>query len=229
FCMELIPTLKRLGYQYVLVDSRYIEPITPMRWEEIRYRPHIARYGGEEIVVIVRDRELSDAQEAGMDAGWFIYEVHERTKSCEFPPLVTACSDGDNGGWFRNTSSKGNFWGSFYHPLLELVRRGETEVRPTFIDDYIKQHGAHGQISVQTRAWNTGWHNGAGFTQWTGSQTQQDALRRVAETSQALHASRQRNQDSAANHPELQRLLSDAQWRLLRAETSCNFFWGEAW
>ena len=25
------------------------------------------------------------------------------------------------------------------------------------------------------------------------------------------------------------RRLSEAQWRLLRAETSCNFFWGEAW
>ena len=50
-----------------------------MSWEEIRYRPHIARFGGEEIIVVVRDRELSDAQLSGMDAGWFMQEVHERT------------------------------------------------------------------------------------------------------------------------------------------------------
>jgi hypothetical protein len=28
---------------------------------------------------------------------------------------------------------------------------------------------------------------------------------------------------------QVQHDLEEAQWRLLRAETSCNFFWGEAW
>ena len=229
FCMELIPTLKRFGYRYVIVDSQHVVPVTPMRWEEVRYRPHVARYAGEEIIVVVRDRELSDAQESGMDSGWFMHEVHERTKFCDFPPLVTTCTDGDNGGWFRNASGQGNFWGAFYQPLLELVRRGETEVRPVFIDDYLNQHGAHGEVRVETGAWNTGWHNGVGFTQWIGSQTQQDALKRVADTSRAFHCARQRIVESGADNHELQRRLSDAYWRLLRAETSCNFFWGEAW
>jgi len=124
FCMELIPVLKRFGYRYVLVDSRHVEPVTPMGWEEVRYRPHIVRHCGEEIVVMVRDRELSDAQQSGMDIGWFMYEVHERTKVCDFPPFVTTATDGDNGGWFRNISDKGNFWGVFCQPLLETVRRG---------------------------------------------------------------------------------------------------------
>jgi hypothetical protein len=26
-----------------------------------------------------------------------------------------------------------------------------------------------------------------------------------------------------------QRVLEEANWRLLRAETSCNFYWGEDW
>lgn len=229
FCMELIPTLKRFGYQYVLVDSPHVEPVTSMRWEEVRYRPHIARHDGEKIVVVVRDRELSDAQESGMDTGWFMHEVHERTRGCEFPPLVTTCSDGDNGGWFRNTSDKGNFWSAFYRPLLDLVRRGETEVRPTFIDEYLKAYGAHGEVRVRTGAWNTGWHDGIGFVQWTGSQVQKDALKRVSETSQAFHAARQRATAAGTENPDLQRRLSEAEWRLLRAETSCNFFWGEAW
>ena len=122
FCMELIPLLKRMGYRYVLVDSNYIEPLQPMRWEEIRYRPHIARFGNDEIIVVVRDRELSDAQLSGMDSGWFMQEVHQRTQHCDFPPLVLTATDGDNGGWFRNTSEKGNFWYVCYRELLDRVR-----------------------------------------------------------------------------------------------------------
>jgi len=99
-------------------------------------------------------------------------------------------------------------------------------LRPTFIDDYLRQHGAHGEVRVESGAWNTGWHSGSGFTQWTGSQHQTDALQRVAETSQAFHAARQRLQHTAANEPELLHRLSEAQWRLLRAETSCKFLSG---
>jgi len=221
FCMEMIPHLKRLGYQYVLVDANYIEPTTAMRWEEIRYRPHLAQYDGAEITVIVRDRELSDAQESGMDAGWFIHEMHERTKWCDFPPLVTTCTDGDNGGWFRNTSEKANFWHVFYRPLLERVRQGTTAVQPTFISAYLEKYGATGYVNVKTGAWNTGWHHGADFLQWTGSQMQQDALARVRAVSQAFHATAVRLADVAP--------AQEAHWHLLRAETSCNFFWGEAW
>jgi hypothetical protein len=129
----------------------------------------------------------------------------------------------------RNASSKGNFWGVMYQPLLERVRRNETEIRPTFIDDYLNEHGAHGEVRVRTAAWNTGWHSGIGFTQWTGSQAQKDALRRVAETSQALHERLERLGPAGGRNAETRRRLSEAQWRLLRAQTSCNFFWGEAW
>ena len=229
FCMEMIPLLKRHGYRYVIVDSNYIEPLTPMRWEEMRYRPHVARHGGEEIVVVARDRELSDALLAGTDPGWFMREVHERTRFCNFPPLVTTATDGDNGGWFRNVTASSNFWGVLYRPLLELARRGETEVRPIFIDDYLNRYGAQDEVRVRTGAWNTGWHHGADFTQWTGSQAQKDALARVAQTSQALHEKVRQAAGSGADNPGVRSRLAEAQWRLLRAETSCNFFWGEAW
>ncbi len=229
FCMELIPTLKKLGYRYVIVDSQHVEPVTPMRWDELRYRPHVARHDGEEIVVIVRDRELSNSQEAGMDCGWFMQELHSRTQHCDFPPLVTTGSDGDNGGWFRNVSMKGNFWGVLYQPLLDCVRRGETEVRPIFIDDYLNEHGAHGEVRVRTGAWNTGWHDGTGFVQWTGSQVQKDAWQRVAETSRVLHEALQHAATMSGDSAALRHQLSEAHWRLLRAQTSCNFFWGEDW
>jgi alpha-amylase/alpha-mannosidase (GH57 family) len=229
FCMELIPLLKRLGYRYALVDSNHVEPVTPMSWQEIRYRPHLARYGDDEIVVVVRDRELSYAQEAGMDTGWFMWEVHERTKDCNFPPLVTTCTDGDNGGWFRNVNEKGNFWGVFYQPLLERVRQKETEIRPVFIDDYLKAHGAHGYVTIRDGAWNTGWHHGTGFLQWTGSQAQKDALRRVLDTSRAVQDLSRRAHANGGAGSQADHEIEQALWRVLRAETSCNFFWGEAW
>jgi alpha-amylase/alpha-mannosidase (GH57 family) len=230
FCMELIPTLKRNGYRYVLVDSEHVRPVTPMRWEELRYRPHVARFGGEEIIVIVRDREISNAQESGMSADWFVEEVCARTKFCDFQPLVTTATDGDNGGWFRNATSSGNFWGHFYQDLVERVRSDQSGgIRPTFIDDYLARHGAHGEVSIVPGAWNTGWHHGTDFVQWTGSQLQRDALTRVAELSQAVDAAWTDAVGAAAADPEHYRLLEEARWHVLRAENSCNFFWGEAW
>ncbi len=185
--MELIPTLKRQGYRYVLVDSEHVEAVTPMGWDELRYRPHVARFGGEEIIVVVRDRELSNAQEAGMEPGWFIHEVSQRTRHCHFPPLVTTCTDGENGGWFRNTSPEANFWPVFYQDLLQRARDNRSDgIRPCFIDDYLDRHGSHGEVTVRPGAWNTGWHDGSGFTQWIGSPAQQEALTRLDEISQAI-------------------------------------------
>jgi alpha-amylase/alpha-mannosidase (GH57 family) len=228
FSMELIPMLRRYGFRYVIVDSEHIVPMHPMRWEEIRYRPHPARYGDSEIIIIPRDRELSIAQESGLDADWFLREVHERTKWCSFPPLVCTATDGENGGWFRNTNWASNFWGGFYHPMLEKCRSGETKLTPTFIHDYLDRFGAHGHVIVRTGAWNTGFHHGIGFVQWTGSQMQRDAWARLAEVSDSFEIAANEIKQSHPS-PEQLRLLEEAYWRLLRAETSCNFFWGEAW
>jgi len=228
FSMELIPLIKRMGYQYVLVDCNNLSPVTEMSWSELRYRPHFAHYGGEKIIVVARDRELSDAQESGMDYDWFANEVAERTRYCDFPPLVTTCTDGDNGGWFRNTTEGSNFWSCFYVALLEKARAVTAAIQPTFIHDYIKQFGVSGEVIVNTAAWNTGWHDGRDFLQWTGSQTQKDALARLQQASNAVHDARKQagQQKNGDPRPEM---LEQALWHLLRAETSCNFYWGEAW
>lgn len=228
FSMEMIPMLKRLGYRYVLVDSKHVEPLDSMPWQEVRYRPHFAEYEGQEIIVVVRDRELSDAQESGMEYGWFEHEMHERTKWCDFPPLITTCTDGDNGGWFRNTSPKGNFWNVFYKEFLDQIRNGWTVGRPIFISEYLDRFGAKGYVNVRTGAWNTGWHDGVGFVQWTGSDMQKEALQRVKQTSDAFHSLCQ-EVGPYPEDPQIRHHLGEGHWHLLRAETSCNFFWGETW
>ncbi len=229
FSMELIPLLRASGYRYVLVDSEHVEPVTDMSWQELRYRPHLARYEDATITVIVRDRELSDAQESGMELDWFLKEVAERTKWCDFPPLVTTCTDGENGGWFRNVTEGTNFWSAFYLPLLERVRAGTAGVTPTFINDYLNVHGVHGEVRVRTGAWNTGWHHGRDFTQWTGSLAQQQTVAAYAQLSKAVHDARWfAGEQGLTEGPQIA-ALDEALWRLLRAETSCNLYWGEEW
>ncbi len=229
FSMELIPLLQQFGYRYVLVDSAHVEPVDRMTWPELRYRPHVARHEGAEIIVIVRDRELSDAQESGMELDWFISEVADRTRWCDFEPLVTTATDGENGGWFRNVTEGANYWTAFYLPLLDRVREGSADIRPTAISAYLDQYGAQGEVHVRTGAWNTGWHHGKGFTQWTGSEAQKRMLARYAHVSARLRASVQRGAALAPEDPGLIAVLEEARWRLLRAETSCNLFWGAAW
>ncbi len=229
FSMELIPVLRACGYRYVLVDSEHVEPITPMSWQELRYRPHIARFGDATITVIVRDRDLSDAQESGMDVDWFLAEVAERTKWCDFAPLVTTCTDGENGGWFRNVTEGANFWSAFYLPLLDRIAAGEAELAPTFISQYLDTHGAHGEVRVRTGAWNTGWHHGRDFTQWTGSDRQKQALADFATVSRLVHDARWYAAERGVTEGPEADAIEEAMWRLLRAETSCHLYWGEAW
>lgn len=62
-----------------------------------------------------------------MEAGWLIHEVAQRTRYCHFLPLMATCTNGDNGGWFRNTSPQANFWQVFHRNLLQRVRDNQSE------------------------------------------------------------------------------------------------------
>ena len=224
--MELVPALCRHRYRYVIVDSEHVDPLTPMRWEELRYRPHLAQFGGEQIVVVVRDRELSNAQESGMDADWFISEVKARTQYCDFPPLVTTATDGENGGWFRNTTPGSNFWSGFHAGLMEKVRAGRSGgIRPTFISDYLERHGPHGWVTVGRE------HGTPAPGSFNGPAPRPSSRRSPASAalSEAVDAARRNAIAIGAGNPDLYRHLEDALALVLRAETSCNFYWGEAW
>ena len=227
FAMELIPILKQMGHRYVVVDSEHVRPVTPMTEAERLYRPHVARHGDAEIVVIVRDRRLSNAMAVGMNYGQFVGELSVRNLDCGAPPLVTMCCDGENGPWFRNTNDEDNFWGGFYGDLLKAAR--ETgHIQPIFIHDYLDRHGVLGEVTINTGAWNTEWHDGQDFGQWSGSPAQQQALKRLQVVSREVHdAIREANQREVGGQE--QSVLEEAHWRLLRAETSCNFYWGEDW
>ena len=232
FCMEMIPMLKRHGYRYVLVDCWYIKPKREMRWEEMRYRPYVARYDGAEIIVIPRDRELSDAQESGLDPGWFEYELAERTKWCDFPALVTTWTDGENGGWFRTTNVESGFWGCFYHPILQKFRAGQLGFTPIHISEYLDKYPPQEEVEVHRGAWNTGHHWGGDFTQWTGSLLQKkgwDTIRDASAYYQRVKKAFDQKAAAVQDAEEIRDLVVKAYDRILTAETSCNFYWGSRW
>ncbi len=232
FCMEMIPHLKRHGYRYVLVDCWYIKPKREMRWEELRYRPYVARYGGEEIVVVPRDRELSDAQESGLDPGWFEHELYERTKWCDFPALVTTWTDGENGGWFRSQDVQAGFWGCFFHKILDKYRAGKLGFAPIHISEYLDRYPPTEEVEVHRGAWNTGNHWGGDFMQWTGSLLQKKGFDEIRAAS-AYYRKIKKTFDELGggldDPEEVRHMIVDAYDGILAAETSCNFFWGSAW
>ena len=232
FCMEMIPMLKRHGYQYVLVDSIYLKPKREMRWEELRYRPYLARYDGAEIIVVPRDRELSNAQLSGLDPGWFQHEVQERTKWCDFPALVTTWTDGENGGWFRTTNVASGFWGFFYRPILDRFRAGTLGFTPIHISRYwISSRPRKRSRCIAAR----------GTPNITGAAISRNgrdrSCKRKAGTKCAgpaiiiTRSSRRSNQRQAAltDAEEVRHLITEAYDYLLTAETSCNFYWGSRW
>ena len=232
FCMEMIPMLARHGFRYVLVDSYYIKPKREMRWEEMRYRPYLARHDGAEIIVIPRDRELSDAQESGLDPGWFEHELVERTKWCDWPPLVTTWTDGDNGGWFRTGDWEAGFWGHFLQPTLQKHREGKLAYRPTHIPEYLDLHPPTEEVEVHRGAWNTGDHWGGDFMQWTGSLLQKKGFDEIANASRYYRQVIKEFESAKPTLPdpeELRGLLLQGYEAILRAETSCNFYWGSSW
>jgi len=223
FSMEMIPVLQKTGFDYVVVDSVHIKLLEgDLKREEITYKPHIAAYEGSEIIVIPRDRDISNAQESGFNPEWFEKEVMHKTERCEGNCLVTTWSDGENGGWFRQTHEESGFWGHFFAPYMEKVRSGTTNIKPITISEYIKENPPESYVHVRTGAWNVANTSGYDFSQWQGSETQKKGLEEIWSVSKRFHElkkSRKLREDLQDNIEE----------RILKAETSCNFFWGDSW
>jgi len=129
-------------FRYVVVDSVHIKLLeSDLKGEEITYKPHIAAYEGSEIIVIPRDRGISNAQESGFNPKWFEKEVMHKTTKCDC--LIT----------------------------------------PIKIREFIEE------------------------------------IWRVSKRFHELKKSRKLREN----------LQDDIEKRILRAETSCNFFWGDSW
>jgi hypothetical protein len=226
FSMEMIPALVEAGYEYVVVDGVHVRPEDGV--DDI-YRPYLACHDGACITVVPRDRAISNAQESGLDPDWLAKETRTKTAASprpREPRLVTTWSDGENGGWFRQTHEESGFFGFFFAPYMARVRVGDSPIVPVSISRYLKSVEVTTRAQVQTGAWNVGSTSGHDFTQWAGSESQRRAAERVRTISgryRDLVAQAERL-DAAAREN-----LTRARRLILEAETSCFLFWGESW
>lgn len=226
FCMEMIPALVKAGYEYVVVDGVHVQPQAGIL---DLYQPYRASYGGESITIIPRDRDISNAQESGLDPGWFFNEVAHKIAQSPRPQavrLVTTWSDGENGGWFRQTHEESGFFGHFFAPYMEAVRAGRAPVRPVLISEYLRDHPPVAEALVRTGAWNVGSTSGFDFSQWAGTETQRQAVEKICSVSARYW--RLKNQEEWLS-PKGRQALVRARELILEGETSCFLFWGDAW
>lgn len=96
--MEMIPAIVEAGYEYIVVDSLHVKPLEaePADRPDL-LRPYLAEYDGASIPVVPRNRDVSNAQESGMDATWFTNEVLNKVRESPAPAaprLVCTWSDG---------------------------------------------------------------------------------------------------------------------------------------
>jgi alpha-amylase/alpha-mannosidase (GH57 family) len=226
FCMDMVPALVKAGYDYLVVDGVHVRPEDGL--SDI-YRPYLACHEGVCITVVPRDRVISNAQESGLDPSWFAREAAARIQSSPRPAesrLITTWSDGENGGWFRQTHEESGFFGHFFAPYMEQVMAGDYPVAPVTLSAYLREHPPIARAQVQTGAWNVGSTSGADFSQWAGSESQRKAVAVIDDLSRRywdLRRSADRLGVAGRDALEQARRLT------LEAETSCFLFWGDAW
>ena len=82
FSMEMVPALVKAGYAYVVVDGVHVRPQDGV---DDTYRPYRACHEGVCITVVPRDRNISNAQESGLDPDWFAREVRAKVAQSARP------------------------------------------------------------------------------------------------------------------------------------------------
>ncbi|WP_022949254.1 polysaccharide deacetylase family protein [Methylohalobius crimeensis] len=228
FCMEMIPALVKAGYEYVVVDGVHVQPQNSDKTVDV-FQPYRASFEGSAITVIPRNRDISNAQESGLDPGWFFNEAAHKVAESPRPEadrLVTTWSDGENGGWFRQMHEASGFFGHFFAPYMEAVRGGESPVQPTAISEYLDAHSPSEEAFVRTGAWNVGSTSGFDLSQWAGSDSQKQAVERVRAISARYWGLKNRESKLSARGKQS---LAKARDLILEGETSCFLFWGDAW
>lgn len=228
FGMELIPALVKAGYEYVIVDGVHVQAEGSDGPTDI-YQPYKASHEGSTITVIPRQRDVSNAQESGLNPEWFFNETAHKIKESphpQAPRLITTWSDGENGGWFRQLHEESGFYGYFFAPYMEAVRAGSAPIRPVSIADYLKDHPPESHAYVRTGAWNVGSTSGFDFSQWAGSESQKQAVAKVCDISARYWQLKAREERLS---PQGQQALAEARHLILEGETSCYLFWGDSW
>jgi len=235
FSMRVVPALAKMGFKWTVVDEPHVINANKDRDRcELLYRPHYVEYDGHRIIVIPRDRGISNAQQSGYNPIWLKNEIENRIQpynNGDF--LLTVATDGEN-GWFRHSGENAGFWGWFFEPLVYLLNKDPDFkfIKLTTIDEYLEKHPPHDTVVVEDGSWNVpGTYDDGRFLKWTEGEHREKTWTHILETSKLLHEVDERVKAWGKNcPPEAVAALKQA-WRwLLMAEASDSFWWGsEDW
>jgi hypothetical protein len=108
FCMEMIPELVKAGYEFVIVDHVHVHPVDGSPLDP--FKPYTAEHNGARIIIIPRNRDLSNAQESGLtrNGSWKKQGAVKRRP----PPAGASCYymvGRRERGWFRQIDDKPGF------------------------------------------------------------------------------------------------------------------------
>jgi len=223
FSMEMIPALVQAGYEYVIIDVGSIHPHDNQPLDA--FRPYFACHDDQCIMVVPIDRDVSRAQETGLDPVWFANDVRHRawhSPAPDAPRLITTWTNGENEDWFRNEEA--GFFGHFVAPYMEHAEYGEYPITPISISEYLKQHRPEVYAYVESGSWKPGLSSGYGLSDWGGSEPQRHAVEKIHEISQRYDAL-QSQKMTPTSHDKLQQVHD----LLLESQSSCFVFWGEDW
>ena len=229
FGMKIIPDLADAGLKWAVVDGPHVlNANREMGRYDLMYRPHYAEYDGKRIIVIPRDRDISNAQQSGYNPVWLKNEIEQRIQPHnEGDFLLTVATDGEN-GWFRHSGENAGFWGWFFEPLLYLLEKDPDFkfIELTTIDDYLEEHPPQDTIVVEDGSWNVPETSDDGrFLKWTGGEERQRTWTHILETSRILQEVAAKIKTDGNDAGAKEAVQQALEWLLL-AESSDNFWWG---
>jgi peptidoglycan/xylan/chitin deacetylase (PgdA/CDA1 family) len=135
FNEAVIPHLVAAGYQFAMLPKTALvnennSPVDPYRVYKLK----------DNFIAIPIDDGFSYAQANFVEVPWFADEVVNGTRiapESASPYLVTTCSDGENGEWFRRLDEENSYFGYFFVPYMEFCETGEYPIRPGNIVKYL--------------------------------------------------------------------------------------------
>jgi len=231
FRMDEIPLLEETGFEWVIVDGPHVINANRDRdRSELLYRPHYAERDGYSIIVIPRDRDISNAQQSGYNPLWLKNEVEHRIQpSDDGDMLLTVATDGEN-GWFRHFGENAGFWGWFFEPFLYLLNKDPAFqfIKLTTVDEYLEKHPPRDTVVVEDGSWNVpGTYDDGRFLKWTEGKERQEVWSNILETSKLVHELDDRIEKSGRSLAAGLGTSRQEAWRwLLMAEGSDYFWWG---
>jgi hypothetical protein len=140
--------------------------------------------------------------------------------------LVTTCTDGENGGWFKNLHEPANFWGRFFEPYMERVRSDESVLIPTSLSGFLKDNPpdpeALAEIVPGTWEYDAMDPEATCFDDWARTRGQREVIADYKAIAEEFEGAERRARQNPSD--ERDKLLAEAFEQILWAEASDNLW-----